>query len=81
MKVTIKYLRNVCNQMAEAKVAPLPVYIIIIGDKKFMCPVSSLPYYLAPLPCEIVGDQFPVEAGGTAHNNSSPFALHMRYIV
>ena len=78
MKVTLEYLQTVCNQMAKAKVVPLPVYIAIIGDKKFMCPVSSLPEGLAPLPCEIVSAQFPVEAGGTAHNNSSPFALHMR---
>ena len=78
MKVTLEYLRDVCK-MAEKKVEPLSVYIVIIGDKKFMCPVSSLPEGLAPLPCEIVGAQFPVEAGGTAHNNSSPFALHMRY--
>ena len=62
MKVTLEYLRKVCNQMAEAKVVPLPVYIAIIGDKKFMCPVSSLPDNLAPLPCEIIGAQFPVEA-------------------
>jgi len=65
MKVTLEYLRKVCNQMAEAKVAPLPVYIAIIGDKKYMCPVSSLPEGLAPLPCEIVGAQFSEEAGGT----------------
>jgi hypothetical protein len=70
MKVNLEYLRDACNRMAETKIVPLPVYIVIIGDKKFMCPVSSLPEGLAPLPCEIIGAQFPVEASGTATNKA-----------
>ena len=76
MKVTLEYLQTVCNQMAKAKVVPLPVYIAIIGDKKFMCPVSSLPEGLAPLPCEIVSAQFPIEAGGTARDKASVPCVH-----
>ena len=79
MKVTLDYLQEASKQMAEAKVEPLPVYIVIIGDKKFMCPVSSWPECIAPLPCEIVGTKFPVDAGGTTHNNSSPYGLNMQY--
>lgn len=61
MKITVEYLRHLCNQMVKQKVAPLPVYIAIIGNKKFMCPISSLPENIAPLPMEIVGSKFPVE--------------------
>jgi hypothetical protein len=76
MKVTLEYLRKVCNQMVEMKVEPLSVYIAIIGDKKFMCPVSSLPDNLTPLPCEIVRAQFPVKVCAKNKQNKQLVKYH-----
>jgi len=61
MKITHEYLKKMGDEMAKIKVKPLEVYIAIIGDRKFMIPLSTLPGNLAPLPCEIVNTEFPIE--------------------
>lgn len=76
----VRTLRNYCRKMKHFKLEPMSVYIVIIGDRKFMCPVSSLPEELTPMPCEIIGSPLPglAEEDSTIEDEA-PYSLRPVY--
>jgi hypothetical protein len=75
MKITVAKLRKMVKYMVKQRIAPMEVYILCCGDKKFILPVSEL-----CAPCQIIGVQFPIEVVTASPNTcSTPFELKMRY--
>lgn len=59
MKITLELLNSMVESVKKTGVRPIEVYIVMVGDKTFMCPAADVPKEIAPSPCEIMLAKFP----------------------